>query len=174
VWNGTGGLVYVDGALPAAAAHANLSHAVAHVWSGTGWASQMWTVASHDAGRRTLHWGRGGFQDARASSSGAEWYLENAFSLLDHENEFFFSPEAQVLYLWHNSTGPPPSDAQLVATNLQQLLVLNGTQEAPVVGVRVENVNFRDAAQTFLEPHAVPSCGTKLQGRKPGPPLTCV
>ena len=28
-----------------------------------------------------------------------------------------------------------------------------------MTNVRIENVEFRDAAQTFLEPHSVPSCG---------------
>ena len=49
---------------------------IASCWQGTGWASQIWEVDSHDPSTHTIRWTKGGFQDARASSSGAEWYLE--------------------------------------------------------------------------------------------------
>jgi hypothetical protein len=77
VWNGSGGLTYNSSMLPPAASGANMSHAQAHVWSGTGWASQIWAVGSHDASAKTIVWSKGGFQDARASPAGAEWYIEN-------------------------------------------------------------------------------------------------
>ena len=77
VWNGSGGLVYNSTMLPPAVSGANMSHAQAHVWSGTGWASQIWAVGSHDAYAKSIVWSKGGFQDARASPEGAEWYIEN-------------------------------------------------------------------------------------------------
>jgi hypothetical protein len=84
VWNGSGGLTYNSSMLPLdAISSANMSHAQAHVWSGTGWASQIWSVGSHDPASKTITWGRGGFQDARASPEGEEWYIENVFELLD-------------------------------------------------------------------------------------------
>lgn len=42
---------------------------------------------------------------------------------------------------------------------LQTLLELKGTQAAPVQGVSVTGIGFRDAAQSFMGPHGVPSCG---------------
>jgi len=56
-----------------AAASANMSHAIAQVWSGTGWASMMFEVDTHDPITRTIRWTKGGFQDARAANHGAEW-----------------------------------------------------------------------------------------------------
>lgn len=73
VWNGTGGLVYNSSMLPSAVSKANMSHAQAHVWSGTGWASQIWAVDEHDPATQTIKWSKGGFQDARAAPAGAEW-----------------------------------------------------------------------------------------------------
>jgi len=105
--------------------------------------------------------------------------------LLDAPNEFFFNRSTSVLYFAYNGaaadtqhvlcaatatataaelnlcsgTGPPPSDASLVATQAQTLLTLQGTQAAPVVGVTVKGITFRDAASTYMSPHGVPSCG---------------
>ena len=110
--------------LPAAAARANLSHAVAQVWSATGWATTMWEVASHDPETQTIRWGKGGFQDARAANQGAAWYLENAFEFLDAPNEYYYSAETKQLYLYYNGTGMPPPDASIVATKLQTLVSL--------------------------------------------------
>ena len=157
VWNGTGGLVYNSSLLPEAASKANMSHAQAHVWSGTGWASQIWAVDEHDPSTQTIKWSKGGFQDARAAKTGAEWYIENVFELLDAPNEYYFSPEAQQLYLYYNGTGKPTGD--LVATHLQTLISIEGTVDAPVKNVAIVGVDFRDAAETGLEPHGVPSCG---------------
>lgn len=180
VWNGSGGLTYNSSMLPPAASGANMSHAQAHVWSGTGWASQIWAVGSHDASSKTIVWSKGGFQDARASPAGAEWYIENVrlatsvlplriislalifywpqvFELLDGPNEYYFSPEAQQLYFYYNGTGQPSGD--LVATKLQTYLSIEGTLTAPVKNVTIRGIAFRDAAETGLEPHGVPSCG---------------
>ena len=42
---------------------------------------------------------------------------------------------------------------------LQALLVANATQAAPIKGLSLRGLGFRDAAPTFMEPHGVPSGG---------------
>ena len=83
--------------------------------------------------------------------------MENVHEFVDAPNEFFYEPKLGHLYLYHNGTGPPTET--LVATQLQTLLSVTGTLADPVRGVVVKDIQFRDAAQTFLEPHGVPSCG---------------
>jgi hypothetical protein len=119
----------------------------------------MYSLDAHDPSAKQLNWAnsRGGFQDARASEDGAEWYVENVFEFLDHPNEYYYSPEQSALYMWHNGTGAP--SGELVATQLQTLLELKGTQSNPVADITISNIKFKDAAQTFMEPHGVPSCG---------------
>ena len=82
----------------------------------------------------------------------AYWMLVGVVTTPNHQE-----PKLGHLYLYHNGTGPP--NATLVATQLQTLLSITGTLAKPVRGVVVKDIQFRDAAQTFLEPHGVPSCG---------------
>ena len=79
------------------------------------------------------------------------------FELLDGPNEYYFSPEAQQLYFYYNGTGKPSGD--LVATKLQTYVSIEGTLKAPVKNITIRGIAFRDAAETGLEPHGVPSCG---------------
>eukprot|EP00662_Eupelagonemidae_sp_cell21_P023862 gene23862-43345_t len=102
IWNGSGGLVYPVDALPAGG-WTNATRAVAHVWHcGGHWASQMYDIAERDAPARTLRFGRGGFQDARASAlCSAEWYggARNVYEFLDAPNEYYYSSEQRALYV---------------------------------------------------------------------------
>ena len=59
--------------------------------------------------------------------------------------------------MWFNGTGAPTGE--LVATQLQTLLELKGTMAQPVEDISITNIKFKDAAQTFMSPHGVPSCG---------------
>ena len=56
---------------------------------------------------KTLSWTWGGFQGARGSSKGAEWYVENIFEELDVANEWFFDESTKVLYFMPNASGLP-------------------------------------------------------------------
>jgi hypothetical protein len=49
--------------------------------------------------------------------------------------------------------------AEMVVPVLQTLINFKGTAKAPVVGVTIQGVNFRDAAYTFMERFGVPSGG---------------
>jgi len=70
-----------------------------------------------------------------------------------------YSPETKSLYVYYNGTGVPPSDGEFVATSLQTLVSFEGSLENPIKGVTLSGLHFRDAAQSFMEPHGVPSCG---------------
>jgi len=76
--------------------------------------------------------------------------------------EWFYSRASRRLYLWPNNTAigePPPEDVPLVVPLLTELIRIDGTQQSPVTNITIENVFFRDAAATYMEPHGVPSGG---------------
>ena len=129
VWNGSGGLIYTPGTFSNGSGVNNNGlldgggggqqevGAIAHVWHDGGhWATQMYRVSRHDASTRALIWGEGGFQDARADPTGAEWYLENSLALLDAPNEFYYAPENQTLYMVANVT--PSSSSSSASSSL--------------------------------------------------------
>jgi hypothetical protein len=85
-------------------------------------------------------------------------YIENI------QGEFWYDEAAQELYVWPNTTSPDgnhagatgaaaggPPAVDLVVPVLQTLIRFKGTAKAPVVGVTIQGVNFRDAAYTFME-----------------------
>jgi len=127
------------------------------------WASWMYQIDDINPFTNTMTWSYGGFQGARGSGSGngngGEWYIENIFEYLDTQNEFYYDDENQMLYYYYNGTGAPPSDFQLVATNLKTLIDIQGDQSDPVQNITIQGVKFTAAAYTYLDPHGVPSGG---------------
>ena len=55
---------------------------------------------------RSLHWTYGGFQEARGSTAGREWYVENVFEELDVAEEWFYDEETKIIYYSPNGTLP--------------------------------------------------------------------
>lgn len=53
---------------------------------------------------QTLTWTKGGFQGARGSDAGSEWYVENIAEELDFPNEYFYDKRTKKLYYVANST----------------------------------------------------------------------
>jgi hypothetical protein len=80
---------------------------------------------------------------------------------LDAVNEFYFDKNTRVLRVKPNSTAAvwPPSATMLVATKLQTLVQVEGTQKAPVTDISFSGIGWRDAAQTYMERWGVPSGG---------------
>lgn len=48
----------------------------------------MFEIDSIDYNSNQIKWKRGGFQEARGSSGGGEWYVENIFEELDAPGEW--------------------------------------------------------------------------------------
>jgi len=119
------------------------------------------TVAGKD---QTVTWKRGGFQGARGSNAGAEWFVENIREELDSPFEYFFDKADGKLYFVANGTDGP-SGSSFEATALQDLITVaglpstRGTHRQPVVGFRMLGVGIKDAAITYFESHSIPSGG---------------
>lgn len=87
--------------------------------------------------------------------------MENVLELLDAANEYYFDGASRMLYYQPNTTtgSPPPADLKAQTPRLQTLVNVSGTQARPVHDLMFSGIGFRDAAPTYLEPHAVPSGG---------------
>ena len=127
------------------------------------WASLMFEVAettpSADGKTATMRFGRGGFQAAQGGNA-SNYFIENVRELLDDVHEFYYDAPTHTLFFHPNSTGAPPAaGSRFFAPMLQTLIRTNASQAEPIVGLTIDGIGFRDAAPTFLHPHAVPSGG---------------
>eukprot|EP01043_Picozoa_sp_COSAG02_P023898 COSAG02_NODE_1290_length_13442_cov_6.479125_7_plen_555_part_00 len=151
--------------------------AIVHAWMDSSWFVNMFEVTAVDlhAGNLSFEdsgdfagFPRGGWQGGRnwrsaggvlgGDSTVAPLVIENIAEELDNENEYHFDKRTRVLRVKPNSTMEWPPK-MLVATKLQTLVKLNGSQDAPVTDVSFSGIGWRDAAYTFMERWGVPSGG---------------
>ena len=78
---------------------------------------------------------------------------------LDYPGEFFFDKKAGKLYLFHNGTGAPSADAEIVVPQLMTLVNISGTQWDPVKDVKHVGIKYTAARYTYMYPHGVPAGG---------------
>jgi hypothetical protein len=74
---------------------------------------------------------------------------------VSRRREWYLDRTAQTLYLFPNSTTGGKVGG-LRAAVLESVVVVNGTEAAPVVGVSFEGLAFGETAPTFLAPHERP------------------
>jgi len=140
--------------------YANARGGLIMTWRPGHWASWMAEIGDNtfDATTGTSNFSiaRGLFQGSRGEDKGDEIYIENVFEELDAPGEWFFNETTQLLYLWHNASGAPPSDGSISAATVKHLFNVTGTQAAPVTDVSFIGVGFRDTSYTFMDPHGIP------------------
>jgi hypothetical protein len=143
-------------------------------WRKNRWESWMFELKSIDKETGTFLFGKGGFQGARGDREGGTFYIENVFAELDYAGEFFYNTSTKKLYIVANQTtaasllagsarsisgkingegvgdgagggaGGGGGGGDFVATRLHRLLHISGTSAAPVVGLRLQGLGFRD------------------------------
>ena len=139
----------------------------------------MFEVTGLDSKASTLHLGRGGFQEARGSCGrgGHDWYVDNVKELLDVPTEWWVDHAAGKLFYFPNATAPEgqgqsqearvtaalraAASSEFVASRLDTLVAVNGTQAAPVRDVVIKGLALANAAPTFLKDYEVPSAGDR-------------
>jgi hypothetical protein len=141
------------------APYKDVSEAIINVWRPARWANWMFEVGKYDSTTNNFTFGRGGNQGARGENTGGDWFIENVFEELDHPGEFFWDKASGNLYLYHNGTGSPPLDLEVVVPQQRVLMNITGTQWDPVRNVTVDGVTFKAARYTYMDPHGVPSAG---------------
>jgi hypothetical protein len=144
--------------------YANASGAIVQMLRPNMWDSWMFEVDRANA--TSLFFGKGGFQGARGcgdhpgqlNGCSNEFYIENVLEELDGPREWFFDETTRTLYYYH--TGPEPiASISLEATRLKELIRVVGTQKAPVRGVTIRGLSFKDTSYTYMDPHEMASGG---------------
>ena len=123
------------------------------------WGGWVFDVDRVDASKSTLSFSRGGFQEARGCSHGAEWYISGVLAELDSPGEWFYDAQAKELYVYENTTASPAAGDDYVAGRLKTLVSIDGSMRAPVVDVSVAGLQFAHAESTSMDAHMVPSGG---------------
>ena len=157
-WNIPAGMKFSAEALPRASAYTNVADAQFFAWRQAHWANWMFDVEAIQDG--AIHVGKGGFQGARGGA-GSDWFIANLLEELDDPREFYYDRHAGMLYVVANGTdaAPPATD---VYEGLQQATLIHvagSSKDAPVKGLTLRGLGFRDTAPTYMEPHGVPSGG---------------
>ena len=89
-------------------------------------------------------------KEARGSGSGAESYIENAKGLLDGPREWWLDAATSTLYYMANGTQAPAAKGW-IASGLETVLHVRGTQAAPVEGHQLVGVSVTHTAPIFLK-----------------------
>ena len=77
-------------------------------------------------------------------------YVENIFEELDAPGEWFFDASAKKLY-YQPAVDIDPRKARFDASALEQLIVINGSRDAPVHDILLEGLEFTHTARTVLK-----------------------
>ena len=133
-----------------------LKNAVIQTWRPAHWSSWMFLVdeTTYNVAGNTVLFKKGGFQGARGSTNGAEFYIENVREEVDYPTEFFFDEDSKTLYYVNNETGSP-DNLLFEVTNLKVLMNFTGTMTNPAKNQMIRGVTIRDAKLTYLDPHGM-------------------
>ena len=161
---------------------------IVHVSHTQGWAWHMFGIQSADSNRHTatIHFEPGGgsqggrnwqckdreghLSDCNGNDkklAGGDWYVEGIFEELDAEGEFYYDQDQKLLFFipkddCSDSRGADDSITcipDLVATDLQTLIKIEGQYGDPVKNIEMRGLGFRDAEKTYLEQWHAPSGG---------------
>jgi hypothetical protein len=145
----------------------NASGAVFHAFHGARWGDWKFLVDEGDCESGELRWTVGGFQENRGWQTGDTFMMENLLELLDYHDEWYMDTVEGTLYVAFNDTSAPPASPPLLATQLDSLLRLEGTPDAPVANVTLIGLTFSHTQPTFMKPYAMSSGGdwsTRMDG----------
>ena len=133
----------------------NPTKGLLHTFPSTHWGNWIFQIDERLDEKRQLLFSRGGFQEARGQTSGAEWFVDNIFEELDSPGEWFLNFDNKQLLMYPNGTLP----SEGIGTLLDQLIIIEGTQELPVTNFTISNIKFAHSAPTFMEDFEAPISG---------------
>ncbi|KAK8801174.1 hypothetical protein WA158_001944 [Blastocystis sp. Blastoise] len=130
-----------------------------HAFHSGEWGNWMFEVdsAQTNNGDITLHWTKGGFQEARGNSKGGKFFIENVFEELDSPNEWFFDTTTKQLYFYPNGTIDQYQSIQIPTT--KRLIEIRGTGHYPVKNISIRGITFKNTDTTYMDVYEVPSGG---------------
>ena len=115
-----------------------------------GWTFEVNGSSTTEDGSLSLSFSKGGFQEARGSSNGAESFIENSKGLLDGPREWWLDASTSTLYFMANGTEAPAAKGW-VASGLETVLHVKGSQSTPVAGHKLVGVTVTHTAPVFLK-----------------------
>ena len=136
---------------------------VLHTFHSEGWGGWQFQIAGLDRSdphTSTLHFSRGGFQEARGAGSigSRPFYVENIYEELDNQNEWFLDESTGTLYLYpDNKTNI--NAIHVVGAASDFALNIIGSQANPVHDVTFRGLTFTHTATTYMSSYEVPSGG---------------
>jgi hypothetical protein len=133
------------------------SEGVVHAFQGGHWGDWAFNIGEIDDGGATLHFSRGGWQEARGGG-GQQIYIENIPELLDVEGEWYLNSASRVLTIAFNGT-TAQDNGTLVAAQLPELIRITGSAAAAVTGVTLQGLTFAHTSTDYFLPYTVPSGG---------------
>jgi hypothetical protein len=160
--------------------YADPSTGLIHTFHGSYWGGWVFSVSDIDSSTRTVHFSRGGFQEARGSDHGAEWYLENVFEELDAPSEWFIDEEKSLLFFFPNNTlhefehredgryyfrhdqefSSSESVSTLIGSQLPHILNVQGSSPTDLVEfITITGLTFAHTASDYMDAPEVPSGG---------------
>jgi len=127
----------------------NPKGAYVHAMHSALWGDMHWIVLKKDKNDQLVM--QGGWQNNRPSPMHPVFrMIENVFEELDQPGEWYYDNQDQVIY-YYPLKGQNLSKATVEAVRLKHLVVLSGTQSAPVKDVHWEGFVFKHSARTFME-----------------------
>ena len=119
------------------------------------WGSWVFDIAAVNSSTGGIEFGRGGFQEARGSGEGAEFYVSGILEELDDNLEWHVDRQSRTLYFQPNQTAP----TSVVVSQVPCILSIHGTENAPATGITIQGFTFSHTANTFMRNYSVPSGG---------------
>ena len=126
-----------------------------HAFHSGQWGSWIFDIASLNTTSGTIHFGAGGFQEARGNPRGGQWYVSNLLAELDAPNEWFFDSASRSLYFMANQTMP----TAFVASQRACVVSMVGSQNTPVKGVSLTGLLVTETSHTFMDAYEAPASG---------------
>ena len=118
--------------------------------------SWAFDIAGVNNATAEISFGRGGFQEARGSGSGAEYYVSHILEELDDDLEWFVDYDGGALYLQPaNGTAP----TTLVAAQLPCIVSIQGQPGNLARDISLVGLTFAHSANTYMRDYEVPSGG---------------
>lgn len=163
------GFVVDETILPHFPNYTNPTGAIVQTWRPGHWSSWAFQVDTFNLSTGQLNFSHGGFQGARGDDTGDNFYIAGVLEEVDTGAEYFYDAATSSLFLFHNSTGAPPSAKgspqgsfpEVAIGGANSLFRIVGTKEVPVVNITISGLVLRDGGETLLNQslHGMPSGG---------------
>lgn len=131
--------------------------AVIHVFQNKYWGNMQWRLRGVDYENHRINLGEGGWQvgtlwwEKRANSvaPNSKFYIENVLEELDELGEWYH--DGSRLYLLPPHHVDNLNEAEIVVSNIKQLILFQGTQDKPVRHVHLKGITFKHTARTIMD-----------------------